>query len=191
MNDKLFDNLEKIIKKELRIGVDKSESSNFSVIIKEDDPSSKIQKLYLKGFNRVFAFKMDSAKINCICNIFDRNDEFVNKGCDAIIISEIDNNLYIFVCELKSDNVKGYTKQIKNGHAFIEYLKYLLEKCYEPRSNLKPYKIINILLTTKPDINKQMITNRDYKLKPVKENDIDVFKESCKNEQTIYIRKFI
>lgn len=190
MENILFNTLEKIIKKELKIGI-KTEDN--SIILKESEKTSKITSLKLEGFtDKVFAFKMDSNKISCICNIFNRDAENINKGCDAIIISEINNERYVFVCELKSDNPKGYTRQIKSGHAFLAYLDGLLEKCYDDPILLKPYKIINILFfTDSRNTSKQIITNKLPKIKPSNENGISVFKENCRDNQTIHIRKFI
>ncbi len=93
--------------------------------IKEDAPDSKLKAITIDKFepqDKTFAFSLDLKKVNKISYYINR--ENFNKGCDGIIFLLRNNNLFILLCELKSDRPKkrDFENQLKNSEAFVYYL---------------------------------------------------------------------
>lgn len=102
------------------------------VEIKENQETAKLTQLTIRDLPKdVLVFTLDAHVFN-IRNQF-LNEECqikgVNKGCDAILVCEIEGKLNVLFCELKSFDfsAKDYELQFENSFLFLEYLCKMIE----------------------------------------------------------------
>jgi hypothetical protein len=115
--NKLFDTL----------SIQSFDTKNGEVLLKElgAGGGTKLNDFYLGGLtNKSFICKLDCK--NKISEYFNKSYPGVHKGCDYIIYSEQENEKYILFCELKSDNPRGFDKQIRNSMIFWDYVSSIL-----------------------------------------------------------------
>jgi len=108
----------------------------------------------------------------------------LDKGNDAIIFTEIDNQKYIFICELK-DGGKKFINQFKSSKSFVEYLLAILRNFYNIKIELKDFKIIFIIFSK--DVN---IPTTKGKYIPIKKDNLLIYKVPC-TKSYFYIQSFI
>ena len=68
-------------------------------------------------------------KLDCkdrITEYFNKSYPDVHSGCDYLIYTSIDDKKYLLVCELKSNCIKGFDKQINNTILFWNYIEKIL-----------------------------------------------------------------
>lgn len=72
----------------------------------------------------------------------------INKGCDYVLYSYIEDKHYFFFIECKSDSVynKDIRDKLKNGNIFIDYLISLTN--YYFNTSITNYEVINVLFKT-------------------------------------------
>ena len=160
-------------------------SSKKQFYITERDKSAKCKKVYLCNLDekKLFAFKLDIKNKKKISNYFE-NGMNLDKGNDAIIFTEIDNQKYIFICELK-DGGKNFINQFKSSKSFVEYLLAILRNFYNIKIELKDFKIIFILFSK--GVN--MSTTKG-KYIPIKKDNLLIYKVPC-TKSYFYIQSFI
>lgn len=109
--------------------------------VKEQAPEAKIKTLDISGVPiDSIAFTLDHIpndrsrgvcfkQLSCYLNA---TQEFVNKGCDVVIVSRFKQKWRILILDLKSDKPKlGKTEaQLKNSKAFVAYILSLLNTHY-------------------------------------------------------------
>ncbi len=160
-----------------------------TLLLKEDGADSKIKKLLIKGVpSKTFAFSLDhqpggkdnrffkqlSCYINAAC------DSGVNKGCDLVAVSELDDGSYdVLVFDLKSNKPrkKATKKQLLNSELYVKYLMSMLEShCQIDISNIK-YRHAIVTTDTRavrknPTYrpNKSVASDTNYKVKNVTVN---------------------
>lgn len=160
-----------------------------TILIKEDGADSKIKKLLIKGVpSNTFAFSLDhqpggrdnrffkqlSCYINAAC------DSGVNKGCDLVVVSQLDDGGYdVLIFDLKSDKPRkdATEKQLLNSELYVKYLMSMLEShCQIDISNIKYRRAIVTTdaravrknPTYRP--NKSVASDTNYKVKNVTVN---------------------
>jgi len=147
--------------------------------IKELEPSAKLKEVEIRGFlknDKIFAFSLDLPNKNSLSCYINRKN--VNRGCDGIVFVIRENNLYIFVCELKSDrpHKKDFEKQLLSSEIFI----YYLLKIFEKFDNLKINNItIKKILFSTYNSNKYKINNKELVVSKIKN---DIYHNDCVEE---------
>ncbi len=142
--------------------------TNDSVVLKETHPDAKLKKIDIKGLDsyNTLAFKLD-VRGKRISEYLNPSTPEINKACDGIIFTSIEDKWYIFICEMKSDKPK-YTEVIakyKNTKLFVHFILSLLEEYYDYPQ--KP-EIKYVLFDTKKGSNKT-----PTKVKKLEANKID------------------
>ncbi len=140
-------------KYELKIIDDNPNDSR--IIITEEHPQAKLDEVEIKGFQSslTYGFKLDLDNER-ICNYFAPNAPIINKACDGIIFTQLNEQNYIFLCELKSQRFKEEecVLKYKNSELFIDYLLNILRKFYEldqANSFIYKYVLFDIKKNTK------------------------------------------
>lgn len=124
--------------------------------LEENDPSSKLEKLYITQFpSNGFAFTLDH-KVEKGRNKFcfqqlsayveSTNGIGINKSCDLIVIWEQKGQLFALVFDLKSNkpNVKDTEKQLRNSELFLKYLFSIAESFYNVNTTITIKKTIAV-----------------------------------------------
>jgi len=80
---------------------------------------------------QTFAFKLD-VEGKRISEYLNPSAPTINKGCDGIIFTCLENEWYVFICELKSGSPveKNYLLQFRNSHIFVKYISSILQEFY-------------------------------------------------------------
>lgn len=131
----IFESLKKIINPdpEILINISQLHPGSDCIILEENDPSAILQEVKLRNFSRdnTFAFKLD-AKNKRISNYLHPSASKINKACDGIIFTKIDDEYYIFFCELKSKKPDYQECIIKyrNSKLFVRYIVSILKEFY-------------------------------------------------------------
>jgi hypothetical protein len=143
----IYKALKEIINKKIIIPINQEKKN---ITIKEADPSARLKRIIINGFtevDRFIAFTLDYRSFSMMSPYLEKSRKHIHKGCDAVIITEIENEKYIFFCELKSDSPKGYKSQFLSSHAFIDYIESLTEKFFD--CSINAFKKIYLLFTSK------------------------------------------
>ena len=119
--------LRHLLAPEVILPVNSQRQTEPTLRLRETDPGSKLKFIELSGFEtHVLAFKMDSAQ-GRVSALLNAQCKDIHKGCDALIFARIQQQDYIFICEMKSDKPKGFVPQFKSSEAFLDYLDALLK----------------------------------------------------------------
>jgi hypothetical protein len=126
---------------------------NNILVIKEEDISSKIKKVFISTpKNNIFAFKLDCKTTGCISNYISKSKDIegIRSGCDCILFVEKETWKGVVFIELKSNTIKNkdLLNKFKSSKAFVTYLQTLYNEF-----NDDFYKIDHIqyvLFCTKP-----------------------------------------
>ncbi len=132
----IIDSLKQIILPKYELSINSSKVEDSSIIIKETQKDTKLKTVELTGFfsEHTYGFTLEGKKEDNqpICKYFDSEQKNINKVCDGIIFSQIENKNYILFCELKSDRLtpSDYLVQYQNSTLFIDYLINILNNFY-------------------------------------------------------------
>lgn len=143
----IYKTLNKVINEKVIISINQEKKN---IIIKESEQEAKLKRIIIEGFtnaDKFIAFKLDYKRFSTLSPYLNKSQKHIHKGCDAVIITEIDTEKYIFFCELKSDSPKGYKDQFLSSHAFIDYIDSLVEKFFD--CSIKAFKKIYLLFTSR------------------------------------------
>lgn len=132
----IIDSLKQIILPQYELSINSSNIENSSIIIKENQKDTKLKTVEITGFlsEHTYGFTLEGNKKDDqpICKYFDSEQKNINRVCDGIIFTQIENKSYIFFCELKSDRLtpSDYLGQYQNSTLFIDYLVNILNSFY-------------------------------------------------------------
>ncbi len=124
------DSLKDIINDNAHIQLD---NSSHELTIKETAKDAMLKQVVLSGVatNTTFAWKLDwKSKLSP----YFEDGKDLDKGCDAIVVTKIKSQWYIFIVELKSKAKRKVTrirKQFKSSLCFVEYIKAILRTIYK------------------------------------------------------------
>ncbi|MBP0022077.1 MAG: hypothetical protein J7647_31545 [Cyanobacteria bacterium SBLK] len=168
----IFDNLREIINPHPDILIDiQVYRGGDCVVLEENDPSATLRRVELVDFERdnTFAFKLD-AEGKPISNYLHPSTSKINKACDTIIFTKIEELYYIFLCELKSKkpNIQDCIIKYRNSELFVRYLVGILERFYDVKIKFQ-YRFI--LFDTKKRTTKTPTKSR--KIQPTVFTDSD------------------
>lgn len=154
-------------------------STTGSVVIKENAENAKLRGVKIVGLEQdCLAFKLDdkNEKNSQISRYINKSQKNVNKGCDGIIATKFGEKYYILVCELKSDNPKGFEEQMKSSHAFLDYIQSLLERFFD--SSISEFVRVNVLFSTK--VYKMPVSPRKAKPQKLSRNGVEYLHQTCR-----------
>ncbi|MCB2262798.1 MAG: hypothetical protein LGR52_07660 [Candidatus Thiosymbion ectosymbiont of Robbea hypermnestra] len=126
--------------------------------VKESAREAKIKTLDISGIPAdSIAFTLDhipkdQSRRVCFKQLscyLDATREFVNQGCDAVIVSRFEQKWCVLILDLKSDKPKpGKTEtQLKNSRAFVAYILSLLDTHY-PTDTIPNPRFELVIVTT-------------------------------------------
>ena len=143
----VIDDIKKMISPDVFIDMDVNKSI---LRIKESGIDAKLKKVDITGVNvdLTVAFKLDfHLQLSPYLN---RTEKNINKGCDAIILIENNNQKHLLICELKSRKPKpiDFIAQMKNSSLFLDYLGSILKTFYGSDLTLFKKKYILFYLTS-------------------------------------------
>lgn len=165
----IINSLKSIIQTKYEIPITPMNSINSSVIIKETKPDAKLKRVEITGFSpdETYAFTLDVEERDknkkTISKYFSSSEENINKVCDAVIFTKLNQKDYIFFCELKSEKpkAKDYMIQYQNSTLFIDYIVEILNSFYLQELPIKPTKKYILFDTKKQEVKRNL--NRDMK----------------------------
>jgi len=133
-------------------------NSDDSIVVDEPNNSDnkQLKSVKIKGIQEIYAaIKFDFENISFAGRLI--NDGKYKKACDAILFCKVSNKDYIFIIELKSNelDLKEVIQKFRNTKGFIEYLRVILKSYHNLEiPDIESNKIISILfdrkLTRKP-----------------------------------------
>lgn len=104
-----------------------------TIILEENAPDAKLKQVTLRGFDayQTFAVKLD-VEGKRLSEYLNPAAEKINKGCDGVIFTALNNQWYVFICEMKSKkpNQAEYLLQFRNSYVFVKWLSHILEEFY-------------------------------------------------------------
>ncbi|MDJ0511753.1 MAG: hypothetical protein QNJ64_21280 [Crocosphaera sp.] len=160
----IINNLKKVINQKYELLINNDNPNDSSIIITEKHPEAKLKRVEIKGFNSslTYGFKLDLDNER-ICNYFAPNASIINKACDGIIFTQLNEQNYIFLCELKSQRLKEEecVLKYKNSELFLDYLLNILKNFYEIDKSISfiyKYVLFDIKKNTKK--NRKTLTKR-------------------------------
>ncbi len=144
-----------------------------TVIIEESKNEATLTKAILKGLDgeHTFAFTLDVEAYR-LSPFLNPSTAHINKVCDGVIVSIIENELIVYLCELKSKDPdpKQYILQFKNSEAFIRYLESLAQIFFNFNEKLT---VICLLFDRKKSAYKTL--TKGIKILPKKTMDIAIY----------------
>lgn len=143
----LSEKLSQLIHQEAHIFFD---DKNKVVRIEEpqNTKSTQLRSVIIKGIqNFYFALKLDHEKHKFLGSLINDVTD-IKKACDAIIFCQVNNQNYIFLVEMKSDDSEGVAEKIKSTEAFLAFLEVILQNHYKIQI-IDNVKIRNILFDRK------------------------------------------
>jgi len=137
--------------------------------IKEDTPNAKLKSITINKFNSqdiTFAFSLDLPEFNTVNKISYINKKNINKGCDGIIFLLRNNNLFILLCELKSDkpHKRDFENQLKSSEAFVYYLLKIISIFDDIQIPEKQVIFKRLLFDTRINKNTTHMKNQKYSI---------------------------
>ncbi len=123
-----------------------------SGILRIDEPENigthQLQAVDITGINQFYgAIKLDVRNTSFTGKLI--KDGYLKKACDAIVFCKIKQQDCIFLIELKSNTASHIPEKMKNGYAFIEYLRSIFLK-YHGLNIKNGFQIIPVLFDRKP-----------------------------------------
>jgi hypothetical protein len=141
----------------------KIERHSESLFLTEEGTGAKVKKVEIDKIPEHYvAFKLDAC--GALSNILSKakNNKGFNKGSDAILFLNLKGGEYnekhrlydkkvILICDLKSEYISGFDKQMKSSRAFIGYLKSITKEFFPEIDDFDKYteNIIPILFSLK------------------------------------------
>jgi len=117
-------------------------------IIREDNKTSRLKEVVIEGLNHenTVVFKPD--KYYPILPHVNTTIKDISKASDAVIFTNINEQIYIFICELKSGNFKRKEIEAKflNTTYLVEHLQKLCKQHINPKIKMKDANKFNYIL---------------------------------------------
>lgn len=94
-------------------------------VLEEPDSKANYKKCILKNDGKSLLLKTDSDEIHWR-KILDNKTKDIHKKCDYVLISRINEKLYVFFIEMKGSELKIARKQVDNTYFYFSYLMELI-----------------------------------------------------------------
>jgi len=179
----LITNLENTIHQDLIIPFVSDE-----IEIKEDN--AKCKKVILKSKRKqIFAFSLD-INLDNRCKMFpffNQTTAFVNKVNDGIVFYLNNNQIFVLLIELKTNNLGNYIKQLQSGKNFTSYLIGILNNSFGKNYSIKEENIKCLVFSLRKTARKQ--GTKRVKISYKKINGLNIAELPCNDSHII--EKFI
>lgn len=178
----LLTNLSNTIKEEFRIPFISDE-------LEFKENSSACNKVILKSKrNQIFAFSLDKS-LGKHCRIFPffNQTSIINKVNDGIVLCINNNEIFILLIELKSNNLGDYKKQLQAGKLFVLFLQGILNNSFPSNYKIKEENIKCLVFSLRKTERKQATSKKKITYKNI--DGLNIAELQC-NENHI-IEKFI
>ncbi len=179
----LITNLSNVIHPDLSIPIIHNE-----VVIKED--TAECKKVSLKSTTKsIFAFSLDS-KVFGKCKMFPffcQTLGNINKVNDGIIFYKKGTEIFVFLIELKSNNLGEYKKQLQAGKNFLLYIINIINSTYDKTYKLNNKNIKCLVFSTRKSPQKHTTSRRNVEYKHI--NGLYIAEFKCND--THYMEKFL
>ncbi|KFJ43394.1 hypothetical protein IBE48_02705 [Francisella philomiragia] len=113
-----IENIKKVINKDICIN---SIENIFEIKEGSKESKCKVVKLNNIGVDS-FAFSLDGSDSHKKFPFFDHRCPKITSVNDAILFVVTQKNIFVFIIELKTQNISSLPKQIKAGEHFLDYL---------------------------------------------------------------------
>ncbi len=94
-------------------------------IVKEKHKDAKCKQISFKSHGQVFVLTLDVKK--SFTTIFKNSEPKFYSKCDAVFFVPVENRLFVFLVELKSQYLADSIHQLKSSKNFVEYILKQLE----------------------------------------------------------------
>ena len=128
------------------------------LVFYENKENSKCKKVILKYNNRqAFAFTLDINLMNKCKTFpfFNQSTAFINKVNDGIIFYINNNKIFVFLLELKSNNLGDYKKQLQAGKLFVYFLLGIVNNAFSKNYVLEEKNIKCLVFSVRKTARKQ------------------------------------
>jgi len=184
----LIKHLSDALNKELSIDIISKEITIQELQNKEKNSSCK--KVTLKTTSKsLIAFSLDT-KISGQSRIFpffNNSLGSINKANDGIIFYKKDNNIFVLLIELKSNNLGSYKHQLQAGKNFILYLNNMLNLTFSKKYNIKDENIKCLVFSTRKTERKFQKTRKNIIFEDI--DGLNIVELQC--NEIHYIEKFL
>jgi hypothetical protein len=154
-------------------------NNKVSIIETNNSENDKLYEVIIENLlPNTFVFSTDknlideNGKREEIANKFlNSKNNRINKNCDGILVYQDDQDLYVVICELKSEQPEPgiYERQLMNGKLLVEYLINLFNELYEgEESKLNLKKVYFALFYKRKKEQKEFSEKELPRLKPYK-----------------------
>jgi len=157
-------------------------------IVKIEEPqntdSRQLRSVIIKGIqNFYFALKLDHEKHKFLGSLINDVTD-IKKACDAIIFCKVNNQNYVFLVEMKSDDSEGIIEKIRSTEAFLAFINTILRNHYKIQL-IGNVHIKKILFDRK--------VNKGKSINVVSKRDINFFHQGFDKQDNneAWIRNFI
>lgn len=103
----------------------RGEQENACWILQESDPKAKYKKCILRNDGKSLLLNTDNDEIHWR-KILNNKTEDIHRKCDYVLISKINEKLYVFFIEMKGSELKTARKQVNNTYFYFLYLMKLI-----------------------------------------------------------------
>jgi len=179
----LLINLSNTINKDLIIA-----SISDELIFREDRAMCKKVILTSKRKN-IFAFSLDKSLDNT-CKMFpffNQGTTSLNKVNDGIIFYLNNNQIYVLLIELKTNNLGEYKKQLQAGKSFVLYLLEVLNNTFASTYKIKEENIKCLIFSLRKTARKQGSKRKNIEYEKI--NGLNIAELQCNDNHII--EKFI
>ncbi len=129
----------------------------------------KLERVLIEGLkpNDTIVFSLDVQNLGRGSNYINRAVPNVTKGCDAVIITKIEEEevkqIYIFLCDLKTERKSGLEAKMLSSEAFLIYIEALLQRFYQ--KNFQKAKIAFVVFSKRGTKGNRPRTDKPYSIK--------------------------
>ena len=161
------------------------------VKIIEDQSQAKCKKVILKSLSKqFFAFTLDRSLDNrCkIFPFFNKSTALINKVNDGIVFYINNNQIFVFLVELKSNHLGEYQEQLQAGKVFVYFLLGIINNAFSKNYVLEEKNIKCLVFSVRKTARKQGTKRKSIKYEQI--NGLNIANDlQC--HQTYYIENFI
>jgi hypothetical protein len=113
----------------------KQDTESGSYILKEPENPVGYPITIIKKKGKALSYKFDTKKVD-IFPLFKKEVAFLTQICDYIIFYPFEQKMFVFLCELKTNNITGSSKQLQASEILAHYIvkmaiKYLNFKSFD------------------------------------------------------------
>ena len=113
----------------------KQDTEGGSYILKELENPTDYPITFIKKKGKALSYKFDTKEVD-IFPLFKKEVAFLTQICDYIIFYPFEQKMFVFLCELKTNNITGSSKQLQASEILANYIvnmamKYLNLKSFD------------------------------------------------------------